>query len=149
MPTLLYADLSRTVIGAAIEVHRKLGPGFLESIYEQALCLELAARGISFERQSEFTVTYRGVSVGKHRLDLLVERKLVVELKATSRLDDVYYQVVRSYITALGESQGLLVNFGTNLLQVKRVYANRTSPTSTVSFESDLDNDGVEESESD
>ena len=82
---LMYEDLSNAVIGAAIEVHKQLGPGFLESIYEQALSIELAESGLVFEREAEFTVLYNEIPVGKHRLDLLVEGKLVVELKATAR----------------------------------------------------------------
>jgi GxxExxY protein len=141
MQSLLYIDLSRAVIGAAIEVHKKLGPGFLESIYERALGLELSSRGIPFERQPEFTVLYNGMPVGKHRLDLLVDGKLVVELKATVRLDEVYYQTVRSYITALGQSQGLLLNFGTSKLQIKRVYNNFGSPNPSIvaEFEDDAE----------
>ena len=74
-------ELSERVIGAAIEVHRSLGPGFLESFYEEALCIELSLRGIGFERQYPVTVLYRDQEIGSHRLDLLIEGRLVVELK--------------------------------------------------------------------
>ena len=77
-----FDSLSSKIIGAAIQVHRELGPGYIESIYEEALKVEFARRKINFEHQKEIKIYYRGVNVGKHRLDLLVENEIIVELKA-------------------------------------------------------------------
>jgi len=117
----VFDDLSRQVIGAAIEVHSRLGPGFVESVYEQALRIELSKRGIAFESQKEITVTYDGQVVGRHVLDLLVGEELVVELKAVNALEKVHYAQVKSYLRATGAQVGLLMNFATAPLDVKRV----------------------------
>ncbi|MCX6966329.1 MAG: GxxExxY protein [Verrucomicrobia bacterium] len=114
-------ELSRKVIAAALAVHRELGPGFLESIYETALCLELNALGVSHERQKTLPVFYRGAVVGEHRLDLLVEEKLVLELKATASLEKIHFSIVRSYLKATGLKDALLLNFATMPLTIKRV----------------------------
>jgi len=114
-------DLSDKIIGAAIRVHRSLGPGFLEAIYEEALCMELAALGLRFERQRRVEVLYRDQPVGEHRLDLLVEDVVVVELKAVLGLQDIFYATLRSYLKATGKSVGLILNFACSTLQVKRV----------------------------
>lgn len=95
-------ELTKKIIGAAIRVHRELGPGFLEAIYEEALCLEFAELGLSFERQYRVEVLFRGQPVGEHRLDLLVEGLVVVELKAVSALQDIFYATLRSYLKATG-----------------------------------------------
>lgn len=116
-------ELSSSVIGACIEVHRQLGPGFLESIYENSLRIEMRTRGISAEFQKEVPVFYSGEQVGLHRVDLLVAEQLVVELKAIKALDDVHFAQVRSYLKALNLRHGLLVNFATHPLTVKRVIA--------------------------
>lgn len=114
-------DLSGRVIGAAILVHQTLGPGFLESIYEAALCVELDLQGIRYERQKRVLMNYRGHEVGEHRLDLLVEGVLVVELKAAKDLEDIFFATTRSYMKAVGVADGLLLNFGSMPLTVKRV----------------------------
>lgn len=114
-------ELIRQVIGAAIQVHRELGPGFLESVYEEALPLELSHRGIPFEQQKGVTFCYRGHPVGEHRLDMLVAGLLIVENKALRELDAVFYVVVRSYLKATGLRHALLFNFGTMPLTIKRV----------------------------
>jgi GxxExxY protein len=93
-------ELSEKVIGAAIEVHRTLGPGFLESFYEEALSLELTAQGITFERQLPVSIYYRNRDIGQHRLDLLIDKRLVVELKAVSEIDPIHFSIVRSYVKA-------------------------------------------------
>jgi len=104
-------DLTGRVIGAAIEVHRILGPGYLESIYEEALCVELSLRGVSFIRQMPFEVRYKGMVVGSGRLDLKVEGVLVVELKAVDPVLDIHRAQVISYLKATGCSLGLILNF--------------------------------------
>jgi len=114
-------DLSGQVIGCAIDVHRELGPGFLESIYENALAIALAQTGLSVESQKMIPVHFRDQRVGEHRLDLLVGKKLVVELKAVKQLEDVHFAQVRSYLKACQLKHGLLLNFSTAPLTIKRV----------------------------
>lgn len=115
--------VAHSVIGAAIEVHRVLGPDFLESVYEEALCVELAERHLHFIRQPAISVDYKGRSVGEGRLDLVVENLLVVELKATDKLADIHVAQVLSYLKATGHRLGLLINFNVPVLKygVKRV----------------------------
>jgi GxxExxY protein len=114
-------ELSGRVIEAAIRVHQVLGPGFVEAVYENALCIELAKRGISFERQKTIAILYEGVPVGEHRLDLLIEGVLLLELKAVSELNQVFFAIGRSYMKAVGVEDGLILNFATMPLTVKRV----------------------------
>jgi GxxExxY protein len=122
-------ELSGSVIGAAIEVHKALGPGFLESVYENALALELAARGIRFEQRPAVPILYRGSEVGLHRqlhrLGLLVAASIVVELKAVKALEDVHFAVVRSYLRTTGREHGLILNFAKPTLEIKRVIASQ------------------------
>jgi GxxExxY protein len=115
--------LAQEVIGAAIEVHRTLGPGFLESVYEQAMGIELGLRGISSERQVPVAVNYKGHSIGESRLDLLVDGRLVVELKAVDQFAPIHTAQVMSYLKATGHQLGLLINFNVIRLKdgVKRV----------------------------
>ena len=105
-------DITGKIIGAAIEVHRILGPGLLESIYEEALCHEFKLCSISFERQKEINVLYKEITIKGQRLDLLVDREVVVELKAVSRLPEVAKAQALSYLKATGLKRALLINFG-------------------------------------
>jgi len=116
-----FEDLSRKIIGAAIEVHRELGPGFLESIYEEALKVELSEHNFNFESQKEITIEYLEVTVGTHRLDLIVENKIIIELKATRELTDIHFAQLRSYLKATGLKIGLLLNFSKPTLEIRRV----------------------------
>ena len=100
------------IIGAAIEVHRELGPGLLESIYEEALCHELALRNVPFRRQVEVVVRYKNTAIAGQRVDLLVGETVVVELKSQRNLPDVVAAQVLSYLKAAGLKRGLLINFG-------------------------------------
>jgi GxxExxY protein len=118
---LEHGALTEKIIGAAIEVHRRLGPGFLESIYEKALVIELRKRGLQVQEQLEMIVLYDGEEVGRHRLDLLVEDTIIVELKAIKDLEPIHIAIVRSYLTALGKQHGLLLNFAKVTLEIKRV----------------------------
>lgn len=122
-PDSLMNRLTEAVIGAAIEVHRELGPGFLESIYEEALCLELTERGIAYERQAPISVMYKGTPIGQGYMDILVEKRLVVELKAVDQLVPVYKAQVISYLKATGLWVGLLINFNIPMLKdgIKRI----------------------------
>lgn len=121
--TLEHEDLTGQIIGAAIEVHRTLGPGFLESIYENALAIELRRRAIPFVRQLSVPVLYRGAEVGIHRLDMFVCDLIVVELKTSRKLADIDFVIVRSYLRAVEREHGLLLNFAKPTLETKRVHA--------------------------
>jgi GxxExxY protein len=109
--------LTRAIIGAAIEVHRHLGPGFLEGVYEEALVIELALRGIPFERQKPVPVSYKGHSVGEGRIDLLVAADLLVELKAVEALAPIHTAQVISYLKATRLHLGLLIYFNVPVLR--------------------------------
>src|SRR5713101_3490297 len=113
--------LTDRIIAAAIRVHKELGPGFLEAMYEEALAIEFAAAAISFERQKLLPVFYREHLIGEHRLDFLVEQEVILELKAISALEDVHFGIVRSYLKAANLSDALLFNFASTRLTVKRV----------------------------
>ena len=116
-------EIAGAVIGAAIQVHRVLGPGFLESIYEMAMVEELSARLIDFERQVIMPVMYRGKLVGEHRLDLLVAGEVVVELKAVSAITEAHVAQTMSYLKAGAFQLGLILNFKTAVLRegIRRV----------------------------
>src|SRR5438093_7985255 len=109
------------IIGAAIRVHKELGPGFLEAMYEEALAIEFAEAGINFEREKLLPVFYREHLIGEHRLDFLVEQKVILELKAISALEDIHFAIVRSYLKTANLDDALLLNFATTRLTVKRV----------------------------
>lgn len=119
--SLSFDQLSNQVIAAAVEVHKQLGPGFLESVYENAIKLELLARKIRFESQKEIKVLYNGQLIGTHILDLIIEDKLIIELKAVDSLDDVHFAQLRSYLRATGKTVGLLMNFNSSKLVIRRV----------------------------
>jgi GxxExxY protein len=108
--------LTRRIISAALEVHSLLGPGLLETIYEEALCHELELRGIAFERQVPVHVTYKGRTIAGQVLDLLVENEVVVELKAVRKLPEVATAQTLSYLRATGMRRALLLNFGESRL---------------------------------
>jgi GxxExxY protein len=126
MGELHHRDLSGRVIEAAIKVHQALGPGFLESVYETALCVEFDRRGISYERQKVVRILYESVPVGEHRLDLLVEGVLLVDLKAVKELESIFFSIGRAQMKAAGIEDGLLLNFGSMPLTIKRVGRERS-----------------------
>jgi GxxExxY protein len=99
------------VIGCAIAVHKALGPGFLESIYKKAMCIELEAMGLQFERERAISVAYRGIEIKGQRVDLIVDKQVVVELKAISALDEVHQAQLISYLRTMKLRVGLLINF--------------------------------------
>jgi GxxExxY protein len=109
--------LTGNIIGCAIEVHRHLGPGLLESIYESALCIELKLAGLAYERQKPVPVAYKGHTLGEHRLDILVEDIVILELKSVERFDPVFEAQILSYLRMTGKPIGLLINFNTRLLK--------------------------------
>ena len=104
-------SITERVIGAAIEVHRALGPGLLEALYENALCIELERRDLAFERQRLVPVEYKGVAAGEYRVDLIVEGIVVVELKSVAALDSVHQAQLLTYMRLAGCPIGLLINF--------------------------------------
>jgi len=111
------SEITHDVIGAAIEVHKHLGPGLLESIYEEAMCIELALAGLEFERQKAVLVNYKGEEIGKQRLDLVVENAVVIELKAVKSIDPLFHAQLLGYLKLGGYTLGLLINFNTKLLK--------------------------------
>jgi GxxExxY protein len=118
-------DLTDKIISACINVHKELGPGFLESIYHNALKIELGRQKLAFESEKEVEVKYCYIEVGIHKIDLFVEGEIVVELKTVEDLHKKYYAQVRSYLKALNKEVGLLVNFADFTLDVRRVESAR------------------------
>jgi GxxExxY protein len=119
---------SHAVIGAAIDVHRTLGPGFPEAVYEEALCMEMRLREIPFRRQVEAQVRYKGNVVGSGRLDLLIDDLIVVELKAVEALAPVHVAQLLSYLRVTGHRLGLLFNFNVRMLRdggIERIVLSR------------------------
>ncbi len=116
-----YEEITQGIIAAAIKVHSRLGPGFLESIYENALVIELYKRGFGVRQQYDIAIYYNNVEIGKHRIDLLVNDVIVVELKAIKAIENIHFAIVKSYLRALGKEHGLLLNFNKTSLEVKRV----------------------------
>jgi GxxExxY protein len=108
--------LTESIIACAIEVHRILGPGLLESIYEEALCHEFNIRKISFDRQKEIDVAYKDKIIKGQRLDLIVDGQVVVEIKAVKTMPDVFTAQVLSYLKSTGMKRALLINFGAQKL---------------------------------
>lgn len=120
-------ELAKMIIGAAIEVHRALGPGLLEGIYEECLAVELAIRGVRFERQQRVKIEYKGRQVAADlRLDLLIDDQVVVELKSVETILPVHGAQLLSYLRLTGKALGLLINFNVPLLRdgVRRVVNN-------------------------
>jgi GxxExxY protein len=116
-------ELARQVIGAAIEVHRQLGAGLDESLYENAMAKEMLRRQIEFSRQAVFPVFYKGEQIGEKRLDFLVGNRLVLELKAVEDLHKLHYAQVKTYLKISGCELGLLINFNVPILRdgIKRI----------------------------
>ena len=116
-----FEPLSQQILNAAIEVHKRLGPGFREEVYENALCIELQKRGLRYARQVSIPVYYEAVQVGDHTLDLVVDGSIVIELKAVSCLLEVHRAQLMAYLRAANVRVGLLLNFGELPLGIKRV----------------------------
>ena len=121
MPEILYKELSYQIVGAAMEVHRVLGPGFFEAVYEAALAHELSSRDIRFERQKRLPVYYKGQLVGDYVADLVVEDQVILELKAISKFDSVHEAQAHNYLAATSLRLSILLNFGASSLQQKRI----------------------------
>jgi GxxExxY protein len=109
---IIEKELSYTIVGAALEVHNELGFGFHESVYVRSMAVVLAHRGLHVQRELPIVVLFRGVEVGNHRLDLLVERRIIVEIKSMQLVPQLFHKQVRNYLVATDKELGLLINFG-------------------------------------
>lgn len=114
--------LTHKIIGCAMKVHSTLGNGFQEVIYQRALAIEMETRGLGFEREMEMEISYEGRNIGTRRVDFFVENKIMVELKAVIKLEDVHLAQAMNYCQAYNLPIGLLINFGSKSLEFKRVY---------------------------
>ena len=118
-----HSEITREIIACAIEVHSHLGPGLLESVYEQALAHEFDLRHVGYERQKQIELEYKGKDVGLHRVDFLVEGEVIVELKAVEHVNKIYEAQVLTYLKATRKKVGLLINFNVERLKggIKRL----------------------------
>ncbi len=128
MAELLYKQLSFNIIGAAMEVYNVLGSGFLEAVYQAAIEKELKLRGILFERKVKLPVSYKGELIGEYEADLVVDEKIVVELKSVSRFNSVHEAQAIHYLTATGLQLALLINFGASSLEHRRIVKSQKQP---------------------
>lgn len=115
-------ELTHTIIGCAMKVHNTLGNGFQEVIYQRALAIELKNNGITFLREQEIPIFYEGHEIGSRRADFLIENKVLIELKALIKLEDVHLAQALNYLTAYNLKIGLLINFGATKLEFKRLF---------------------------
>ena len=122
---MLYEELTRKIIGCAIEVHKRLGNGFQEVIYQRALEIEMRFANLDFSREMDMPVYYRETQIGTRRVDFFVEGKIMVEIKAVIRLEDVHLAQAMNYLEAYKMEIGLLLNFGAKSLEFKRVHNNK------------------------
>lgn len=120
-----HESLTHAIIGAAMEVHRHLGNGFQEVIYQRALSIEFNMQGIEHEREKEMPLFYKGFDVGSRRVDFFVNEKIMVEIKALTKLEDVHLAQAMNYVEAYNMEIGLLINFGAKSLEFKRVHNNK------------------------
>ncbi|RIJ48240.1 GxxExxY protein [Maribellus luteus] len=116
-----YSALTSKIIGCAMEVHKQLGNGFQEVIYQRALAIEFSLQGIAFEREFEMPIFYKGEQIGTRRVDFFVEETVMVEIKALISLEDVHLAQAINYLEAYNMEVGLLINFGSKSLEFKRV----------------------------
>lgn len=123
-----YSDLTHMVIGCAMQVHKKLGNGFQELIYQRALEIELQKCNISFEREYEMPIFYDDAQIGSRRVDFLIDRKICLELKAIIQLEPVHMAQAINYLEAFNLEIGLLINFGSSSLQFHRLINNKLNP---------------------
>jgi GxxExxY protein len=122
-----HKELTYKIIGCAMEVHKHLGNGFQEVIYQRALAIEMQMQNIAFSREHEMNLSYKGYDIGTRRVDFFVEEKIMVEIKAIINLEDVHLAQAMNYVEAYNLEIGLLINFGSKSLQHKRVHNNSKS----------------------
>ena len=127
-----YEDLTHKIIGCAMEVHRLLGNGFQEVIYQRSLAYEMALQGIYFQREVEMPILYKGQYVGTRRVDFLIEEAISTELKAIIQLEKVHLAQALNYLEAYNLEVGLLLNFGALSLEYKRLLNRKYDPEKNV-----------------
>lgn len=120
-----YKDITEKIIGCAMKVHRTLGNGFQEVIYQRALEKEFFTNKIIFEREKDMDIYYEGYKIGTRRVDFLVENKISVELKALAMLENVHLAQAKNYLETYNVETGLLINFGAKSLEMKRIFNNK------------------------
>ncbi len=120
-----HKELTYKIIGCAMEVHKHLGNGFQEVIYQRALAIEMTSKGIEYSREHEMQIQYKGHDIGTRRVDFFVENLIMVEIKAIIDLEDVHLAQAMNYVEAYELEIGLLINFGSKSLQHKRVHNNK------------------------
>jgi GxxExxY protein len=116
-----FDELSNKIIGAGIEVHKNLGPGFIESIYHNAMKFELALKGLDFETEKVISIEYKSENVGLHRIDLVIENQIIVELKAVEEISLMHKAQLISYLKASGLEIGLILNFSKTRINIRRL----------------------------
>jgi GxxExxY protein len=121
-----YENLTYKIIGCAMEVHKQLGNGFQEVIYQRALAIEMQLNNIEFSREHVMEIQYKGYDIGTRRVDFFVENSVMVEIKALINLEDVHLAQAMNYVEAYNLEVGLLINFGAKSLQHKRVHNNKS-----------------------
>ncbi|MBC8377804.1 MAG: GxxExxY protein [Planctomycetes bacterium] len=126
-PELKYADLTGKIRDCAYRVYRELGCGFLEKVYENSLAVELEMQNIQYDQQKPVTVSYRDRIVGQYVADMLVEDKVIVELKAAKEVGDIHFTQLFNYLKATGCEVGLLINFGPRFTFKRRIYNNQSA----------------------
>ena len=119
-----FEDLTHKIIGCAMEVHKHLGNGFQEVVYQRALAIEFSLQNINYVREQEMPLLYKGIDVGTRRVDFFIGGKIMLEIKAITNLEDVHLAQAMNYVEAYNLEIGLLINFGSKSLQHKRVHIN-------------------------
>ncbi len=129
MASLIYKELAYKVVGCAMEVHKVLGPGFLEAAYENAMKIELKILGLKYSAQVPYPIIYKGVHIKDYVCDLVVDDKIVIELKSMTKLGDVERAQIINYLKVTNLKLGLLINFGQKSLEYERFILTRDSKT--------------------
>ena len=129
-----HEEITYKIIACAMEVHRKLGPGYPEYIYHRAIIIEFKLQNVYFEDEFEIKIYYKGEQVGIRRVDFLVDKEVPVEIKAATELSDLNIAQAKNYLEAGGIEIGLLINFGANSLQWKRLFNNKYNPDKNLSL---------------
>lgn len=116
-----HSNLTKTIIGVAIDIHKQLGPGFIEKIYQRAMYLEMKRRKIDFEREKKIEIYYNNANLGFEKVDFLIDNKVIVELKSVSDINDIHCAQLISYLKAANKKIGLILNFAKDKLEIKRI----------------------------
>jgi GxxExxY protein len=130
MTEILFKELSFAVVGAAMEVHRILGAGFLEAVYQKALAHEFALRGIPFQEQVHLPVTYKGLLIGDYIADFVIDGKIILELKSATAITDAHQAQAINYLAATGYELAIILNFGEPSLHQERIVRYKTNKNS-------------------